>query len=66
MNVATKVPSVIWLPRSRRKLRRRRGPNCCEASVSATMVIENVTPATVIIDAAMVDSTARAPSGPPV
>jgi len=32
--------------------------------VSATMVIENVTPATVIIDAAIVESTARAPSAP--
>ena len=62
MNVETNVPKTIWLPGSRRKLRSRRGPNCCDARVSATIVIENVTPATVIIDPAIVESTARAPS----
>lgn len=66
MKVETNVPSTTWLPRSRRKFRHSRGPNCCDARVSATMVMENVTPATVIIDAAIVESTARAPSGPPV
>ncbi len=60
-----KVPSTAWLPRSRMKLRSRRGPNCDEASVSATMVMENTTPATVIIEPAIVDSSERAPSGPP-
>jgi hypothetical protein len=42
--------------------RNNRGPNCCDARVSATIVFEKVTPATVIIDAAIVESTARAPS----
>mgnify|MGYP006201691285 CR=1 FL=1 len=65
IRVATNVPSTTWLPRSRRKFRNSRGPNCCEARVSATMVIEKATPATVIIDPAMVESTSRAPSGLP-
>jgi hypothetical protein len=42
----------------------RRGPSCEEASVSATRVIENTRLATVIIEAAMLESTSRAPSGP--
>lgn len=63
--VATKVPSEAWLPRSRVKLRSRRGPICCDASVSAAMVIEKVVPATLSMAAAMVESTARAPSGLP-
>ena len=35
-NVATKVPSVTWVPRSRMKLRSIRGPNWVEASVRVT------------------------------
>jgi len=46
------------------KFRKRRGPNCEEARVSATTVIEKVTPATVITDPAMVDKRDLAPSGP--
>jgi hypothetical protein len=63
-NVATKVPSTNWLPRSRMKLRSRRGPNCEDARVSATMVMENTTPVTVIIEPATTLTTARAPSTP--
>ena len=39
-NVATKVPRVTCVPR-RMKVRNIRGPNCVDASVSATIVIEN-------------------------
>ena len=46
------------------KLRRRRGPNWDDASVRATIVIENATPATVIMDPAIAASVARTPSGP--
>jgi hypothetical protein len=42
-----------------------RGPNWEEARVRATMVIEKVTPATLIAVAAMIDRTSRAPSAPP-
>ena len=52
-NVPTKTPSVTWLPMSRTKFRSMRGPNCCDASVSARMVMENTTPTTVITAAAM-------------
>lgn len=48
------------------KLRRIRGPNCDEASDNATKVSENTTPAIVIIEPAMVCSTALAPSAPPL
>ena len=61
-----KVPSTTWLPRSRMKLRKSRGPNCEEASCRVSMVIEKVRPATVIIELAMADRMARAPSGPNV
>ena len=61
----TKTPSTIWVPRSFVKLRRRRGPNCEEARVRATIVIEKATPATVMVEPAMVERTLRAPSGPP-
>ena len=47
------------------KLPSTRGPNCDDASESATTSTENVTPATVIMEPAMVESTPRAPSGPP-
>ena len=48
------------------KLRNSRGPNCDEASCKATIMIENVTLAIVIIEAATVESKAREPSGPRV
>ena len=43
------------------KLRSTREVYCVEACASATMVIENTTPATVIIEAAIVDIRSRAP-----
>ncbi len=52
--------------RSRRNRISRPRPNWVDASTSATIVIENPTPATVIIEPAIVDSSARAPSAPPV
>src|SRR5215468_5846700 len=58
-NVATNVPRVIWVPRSRMKLRSIRGPNWVEVSVSATITIEKTTPITVMTAAAMADSPAR-------
>jgi hypothetical protein len=39
------------------KLRIIRGPNCCDASVRARIVMENTTPMTVITAAAMAMST---------
>ena len=65
-NVATKVPSVSWVPRSRMKFRSIRGPNCVDASCSARIVIENTTPTTVMTAAAMAVRMVRAASGPPV
>src|SRR6202044_1162170 len=65
-NVPTKTPSVIWLPMSRTKFRIIRGPNCCEARVSARMVMENTTPTTVMTAAAMAMSTCRSASALPV
>ncbi len=64
MNVATNVPRVNWLTRSRMKLRSNRGPNCDEASCKATIVIENVRLAIVIIEPATAPSSCREPSGP--
>ena len=60
MKLEMKVPRTIWLPRSRMKLPTRRGPNCDDALVTATSVMEKVTPATPSMDDAMVASTARA------
>ncbi len=53
------------MARSAIKLRNKRGPNCEEASVNETMVMEKTTPATVMVEPAIVASTLRAPSGPP-
>ena len=47
------------------KLRNNRGPNWEEARVSVTIVMEKTTPATVMVELAMVASTLRAPSAPP-
>ena len=52
-NVATNVPSVSWVPRSRMKLRSIRGPNWVDASVNVTIVMEKTMPTTVITDAAI-------------
>ncbi len=65
-NVPTKMPRVTWFPMSRTKLRIIRGPNCCEASVSAKMVMENTTPITVMTAAAMAMRTWRSASALPV
>ena len=46
------------------KFRRMREVYWLEASASVTRVIENVTPTTVIIEPAIVDSIPRAPSAP--
>ena len=64
--MATNVPSTTWLPVSRMKFRSSRGPNWLLAWVRVLIVIENTTPATVIVDPATVDSNDRAPSAPPV
>jgi hypothetical protein len=53
-NVATNVPRVSCVPRSRMKFRSIRGPNCVDASVRVTIVIENTTPTTVMTAAASV------------
>jgi len=63
MKVPVNVPSTNWLPRSRMKFDSTSGPYCCEVSDSTTIVSEKTTPATVIMELATVDSTARAPSG---
>ena len=65
-NVPTKTPSVTWLPTSRTKFRIMRGPNCCDASVSARIVMENTTPTTVMTAAAMAMSTWRSALASPV
>ena len=62
MNTLTKTPSTTWFDRSRMKFLSMRGVNWLDARERATIVIENVTPATVIIEPAIVDSILRAPS----
>ncbi len=65
MNVATNVPSVSWVPRSRMKLRSMRGPNWVDASVSVTRMIEKTTPTTVMTAAAIAVRICRAASALP-
>jgi len=65
MKVATNVPSVSWVPRSRMKLRSMRGPNWVDASVNVTRMIEKTTPTTVITAAAMAVRICRAASALP-
>ena len=64
--VATNVPSVTWVPRSRTKLRSMRGPNWVDARVSATIVIENTRPTTVMTAAAIADEDLAGRVGRPV
>ena len=45
------------------KLPRSRGPYCPEVSDKTTIVMENATPATPIMEPEMVESKERAPSG---
>src|SRR5215469_4567143 len=65
-NVATNVPSVSCVPRSRMKLRSMRGPNWVDVSVRATITIENTTPTTVMIAAAIAVRICRAASADPL
>ncbi len=51
---------------SRTKLRSIRGPNCVEASVNVTIVIEKTSVTTVITAAAIAARICRAASGPPL
>jgi hypothetical protein len=48
------------------KLRSIRGPNCVDVSVSATITIENTTPTTVMMAAAIAVRICRAASGDPL
>jgi hypothetical protein len=47
------------------KFRSMRGPNCVDARVRATIVTENTTPTTVMIEAVMDVRIVRAASAPP-
>ena len=64
--VATKVPSVSWVPRSRMKFRSIRGPNWVDARVKVTRMIEKTTPTTVMTAAASVVRIWRAASALPL
>ncbi len=57
-----KTPSTSWVVRSRMKWRRMRGEYWLDARESATTVIENPTPATVIMEVATALSISREPS----
>ncbi len=65
-NVATNVPRVSWVPRSRMKVRSIRGPNWVDTRVSATITMENTTPTTVMMAAAIVVRICRAASAEPL
>ena len=65
-NVATNVPSVSCVPRSRMKFRSIRGPNCVDARVRVTRMIENTTPTTVMTAAAIAVRICRVPSAVPL
>ncbi len=60
------MPSVSCVPRSRMKLRSIRGPNCVDASVNVTIVMEKTMPTTVITDAAIEVRSRRAASALPL
>ena len=60
------VPRVSWLPRSLMNVRSIRGPNCCDASVSATITTEKTTPTTVMSDPASDERICLAASGEPL
>ena len=47
------------------KLLSKRGPKCCDDTVSASTITEKVTLTTVIVEPATVDRTALAPAAPP-
>src|SRR5688572_18540441 len=58
------IPSTTWVIRSPMKLRSIREVYWLDASARVTSVIEKVTPTTVIIEPAIVESTSRAPPAP--
>jgi hypothetical protein len=60
------VPRVSWLPRSLMNVRSIRGPNCCDASVSATIMMEKTTPTTVMSAPASDERICLAASGEPL
>ena len=62
----TKTPIVTCVMRSAKNVRSTRGLNWLDASCSATIVIENVSPATVIREPAITDSTVRAADASPL
>jgi hypothetical protein len=66
VKVATKVPSVHCVPRSRMKLRSIRGPSWLAARVRATRITENTTPITVMMAAASAARICREASAVPL
>ena len=60
------MPSVSWAPRSLMNVRSIRGPNCCEASVSVTIMTEKTTPTTVMSAPASAARICLAASGEPL
>ncbi len=59
----TNIPSTTWLSFWLRKVRITRGLSCELARMSATTMIENVTPATETVTVAIAERMARALSG---
>ena len=64
-NVAVNTPSDNWLYQSRKKLRSTRGENWLDASWRATIVMLNTSTISVSVEPLTIDSSTRAPSGPP-
>ena len=64
MKMPANTPSTTCVTRSPMKFRRTREVYWFDASASTTKVIENVTPTTVIIEPAIVESIPRAPAAP--
>ena len=62
--IPMKKPATAWFSRSPRNVRNARGVNCCDTSCNDTIVIEKATPATVISDPAITESTVRAADAP--
>jgi len=60
----TKTPRTVWFVRSLMKFRSTLDEYWLEANDSDTIVIENTTPATVIIEPAIVDSMPLEPAAP--
>ncbi|GAB3645827.1 hypothetical protein GCM10028791_04720 [Echinicola sediminis] len=66
MKVAIYEPKTTWLIRSCMKFCNNRGPNCEDAKVNATRVMEKTVPATPIIAPAMMDKILLAESTLPI